>query len=154
NRPGAGGLIGRAAVAKTSPDGYTLLLGGRSMMATRFVVADPGFDPVRDFAPVAFIARVQFLLVIDPTVPARNLKEFITLARARPGQLNMGSSGFTSGPFLMGIHFNTMAGIDSVHIPYKGIESLNDLLSGRLDYNFSSQTGTLSHLKSGRLRGL
>src|SRR5262249_17489618 len=73
---------------------------------------------------------------------------------ARPGQLNMGSSGFTSGPFLMGIHFNTMAGIDSVHIPYKGIESLNDLLSGRLDYNFSSQTGTLSHLKSGRLRGL
>lgn len=154
NRPGGEGTIGRAAVAKAPADGYTLLLGGRTLMAIPFLFVNAGFDPRRDFAAVAPIANVQFMMLVHPSVPARSVKEFIALARARPGELNMGSAGLASGPFLAGTLFNTMAGIKTVHIPYKGIAALNDLLAGRLDYYFGSQFGAYSHVKTGRLRAL
>jgi len=154
NRAGGEGMIGRAAVAKAAPDGYTLLLGGRTMMAIPFLFANAGFDPRRDFAPVAPIANVQFMLLIHPSIPARNVKEFIALARARPGELNMGSAGLASGPFLAGLLFNTMAKIQTVHIPYKGVAALTDLLTGQIDYLVGSQSGAFSHVKAGRLRTL
>jgi tripartite-type tricarboxylate transporter receptor subunit TctC len=154
NRAGGEGTIGRMAVAKAPADGYTLLLGGRTLMSIPFLFTNAGFDPRRDFVGVAPIAKVQFMMVVHPSVPARNVKEFIALARARPGELNMGSAGLASGPFLAGLLFNTMAAIKTTHIPYKGIGALNDLLAGRLDYYIASLAGAHSHVTGGRLRAL
>jgi tripartite-type tricarboxylate transporter receptor subunit TctC len=94
---------------------------------------------------------MQFMMRLHPSVPAQNVKDFIALARSRPGEPNMGSAGLTSGPFLAGALFNTMAKIKIVHIPYKGIAAINDLLSGRIDYYVGSRSANLQHIKSGRL---
>ena len=155
NRAGGEGMIGRGVVAKAAPDGYTLLLGGRTMMAIPFLFTNAGFDPRRDFAPVAPIANVQFMMLVHPSVPARSIKELIALGRSRPGELNMGSAGLASGPFLAGTLFNTMAKIKATYVPYKGgAAALHDLLAGRIDYYIGSQSSTFSHVKTGRLRAL
>src|SRR6185436_108351 len=114
NRTGAGGNIGAEAVAKSPPDGYTVLLGGSYVTIAPSLYAKPPFDPIKDFAPISLIVSNQYVLVVHPSVPARNVKELIALAKARPGRLNYASTGPGSPPRICGELFKSMAGIDMV----------------------------------------
>jgi tripartite-type tricarboxylate transporter receptor subunit TctC len=135
NRPGAGGNIGQTAVAKSAPDGYTLLLAGISMAGARFVNANVGYDLFNDFSPISWIEISPFALAINPALPARDLKEFIALARARPGKLGFATIGAGQIPYWGVMLFNSMAGINALEVPYKGpSEAIVDLIAGRVDY--------------------
>jgi tripartite-type tricarboxylate transporter receptor subunit TctC len=137
NRPGAGGMIGQTTVAKSPPDGYTLLLAGGSMAGARYVNANMGYDLQRDFTPISLVATGPFALVVNPALAARNVKEFIALARSRPGKLTYGTIGAGQIPYWSVMLFNSMAGIDAVEIQYKATpEVMVDLMAGRLDYYF------------------
>src|SRR4029079_17533263 len=129
-RPGAGGNIGAAVVAHAQPDGYTLLVPSGSILTVNpHIYKDMGFDPQKDLVPITNIAAGPMIIVVHPSVPARNLKEFIALAKAKPGTLNFGSAGVGSQVHMAGENFADAAGIDIKHIPYKG-EALgyNDLV--------------------------
>lgn len=156
NRAGAGGNIGADLVAKSPADGYTLLMGA---VATHAI--NPGlysklpYDPVKDFTPVALVAQVPNILVINPSVPAKSVRELIALARAKPGYLNFGSGSTGSTGHLAGELFNTMAGVQMVHIPYKGAApAMADLLSGQVQLMFDNLANALPNVKAGRLRAL
>ncbi|MGZ5141623.1 MAG: Bug family tripartite tricarboxylate transporter substrate binding protein, partial [Burkholderiales bacterium] len=120
NRAGAGGTIGTEIVAKATPDGYTILVASSSHTINPSVYKKIGYDPARDFAPVTLIASGPGLLVVHPSVPAKNVKELIALAKSRPGQLIYASAGNGTPPHLAAELFKSMAGVDLVHIPYKG----------------------------------
>jgi tripartite-type tricarboxylate transporter receptor subunit TctC len=156
NRPGAGGVLGAELAAKAAPDGYTLFLGGVASHAINPNLNDSlPYDPIRDFAPVALLASAPLVLVVHPSVPADSFKAFVALARARPGQLNYASNGNGSSSHLAAVMFDSMAGVDMVHVPYKGLlPALTDLLSGRVQLMFSSVVAILPHIKAERLRGL
>jgi tripartite-type tricarboxylate transporter receptor subunit TctC len=137
NRPGAGGMIGQTLVAKSPPDGYTLLLAGGSMAGARYVNANMGYELLRDFTPVSLIETAPFAMVMNPAVPARNVREFIALARAKPGKMTFGTIGAGQIPYWSVMLFNRMAGLDAVEIQYKTTpEAIIDLVAGRLDYFF------------------
>jgi tripartite-type tricarboxylate transporter receptor subunit TctC len=155
NRSGAGGHIAAEAVAKAPADGYTILLAGSFVTIGPSLYTKLAYDPVRDLTAVALIARNQYLLVVHPAVPAKNVKELIALARSRPGQLNYGSSGVGAPPHLAAELFKTMARVDAVHVPYRGATpAIADLLGGHIDFYIGGISGLLPQVRSGRLRAL
>lgn len=155
-RPGAGGTIGADFVAKSAPDGYTLLLGSSAEITVGVsLYSKLSYDPVRSFAPVILVAPVPNILVVHPSVPAKSVRELIALAKSKPGQLNFGSSGNGTTSHLAGEMLKTMAGIDMVHIPYKGSPpALTDLLAGQVSLMFAPMLTGLPHAKAGKLRAL
>ncbi len=156
NRSGASGNVGSELVAKSAPDGYTLLIGVAGPLAVGpAVYKNLGYVPTRDLAPIAMYAAIPYVLVVNPSVPANNIKELIALAKSKPGQLNFASSGSGGSPHLCGELFKVMAGIDIVHIPYKGAGiAMIDVLSGQIPMICTGATALASHIKSGRLRPL
>jgi tripartite-type tricarboxylate transporter receptor subunit TctC len=156
NRAGAGGNIGADLVAKAAPDGYTLLMGAVATQAINpALYSKIPYDPIKDFAPVALVAQVPNILVVNPSVPAKSVKELIELARAKPGTLNFASGSTGSTGHLAGELFNTMAGVKMVHIPYKGAApAMADLLSGQVQLMFDNLASSLPNVKAGKLRAL
>jgi tripartite-type tricarboxylate transporter receptor subunit TctC len=156
NRAGAGGNIGADLVAKSPPDGYTLLMGAVATHAINpTLYGKVPYDPIKDFAPVALVAQVPNILVVHPSVPARTVPELIELARARPGYLNFGSGSTGSTGHLAGELFNTMAGVKMVHIPYKGgAPAMADLLAGQVQLMFDNLANALPNVRAGKLRAL
>lgn len=157
NRPGAGGTVGADLVAKAPADGYTLLLAanGTITIAPSVYGSKMPFDPQKDLQPVSLFALVPYMLVVPPSVPASNAQEFIRLAKAKPGTLNFVSSGNGTTPHLCGEWLKRQAGIDIVHVPYKGGSTATaDLLSGRVHLYCAGGPSTVSYLKSGKLRAL
>lgn len=156
NRPGAGGTIGSDVVAKAPADGYTLLfgtVGTQSINATLYKKLP--FDAQKDFSPLALFAGVPNILVVNPNVPARNVRELVSYAKANPGKLNMGSAGNGTTNHLSGELFKSMAGIEIVHVPYKGSgPAMADLLANQVQLMFDNLPGSLPHVKAGRLRAL
>jgi len=138
NRPGAGGMIGQTFVLKSPPDGYTLLLAGGSMAGARYVNANVNYDVLRDFTPVSLVVTTQFVMLVHPTVPARNLREYIALARSQPGKMTYGMIGAGQIPYWSALLFNSMAGIKAVEVTYKdGAAAIIDVAAGRVDYYFA-----------------
>ena len=154
NRSGASGNVGSEMVAHATPDGYTLLIGVAGPLAVGpAVYKNLGYDPIRDLAPIAMYASVPYVLVVNPSVPATNVKELIALAKSKPGQLNFASSGSGGSPHLCGELFKVMAGIDIVHIPYKGAGiAMIDVLSGQIPMICTGATALAAHIQAGRLR--
>jgi len=156
NRGGAGGVLGSMITAQSAPDGYTIMLGtSAGMVINPLLSRKLTYDPVRDFAPVSMVVIVPQLLVINPQLPVKNVRELIAFAKAKPGYLNAGSSGVGTPN-----HFGTellkwLAGVDFVHVPYKGgAPALTDLLGGQIQMAFSSVPAVLPHIKAGRLVAL
>ena len=156
NRAGAGGLIGTDAVAKSAADGYTLLLaydGTHAVNASLYKTLP--FDPVKDFITVATLANVPFVLAVNASSPAKDVRQFIALGRASPGKLTYGSAGNGSVNHLLGAMFGKGAGVQFVHVPYKGAApAITDLIGGSLDAVFTSIPSVISHIQSGRIRAL
>jgi len=156
NRGGAGGVLGSMITAQSAPDGYTIMLGtSAGMVINPLLSRKLTYDPVKDFAPVSMVVIVPQLLVINPQLPVKNVRELIAFAKAKPGYLNAGSSGVGTPN-----HFGTellkwLAGVDIVHVPYKGgAPALTDLLGGQIQMAFSSVPAVLPHIKAGRLVAL
>ena len=155
NRAGAGGNIGAEAVARTAPDGYTLLTAPASVAIGQSMYKNLRFDLARDFEPVALLASAPFVLVVHSALPVRNVKDLIALAKARPGQLTFASSGNGSSPHLTTEMFKMQAGVDMAHIPYKGTAfAVTDLIAGQVSLTFGNTLSVLPHVASGRLRAL
>lgn len=155
NRTGAAGSIGANMVAKSSPDGYTLLLVSSSFAINPSLYAKLPFDPQKDLAPVILIAEAPFLLVVHPSLPARSVAELVKLARAKRDSLNFASGGTGSSGHLAGELFKSAAGVNLVHVPHKGAgPALTDTIAGQVDLTFASMISSLHHVRSGRLRAL
>ena len=154
NRPGAGGTSGSEIVAKAPPDGYTLLVAiAGPLTVAPSVYKKIGYDATRDFAAVARIAVIPYLMVVNNSVPVANVKELIALAKSKPGGINFASSGVGGSPHLCGELFNTMAGLDMVHVPYKGAGvATTDVLSGQIQMFCTGITALNALVKAGRLR--
>jgi tripartite-type tricarboxylate transporter receptor subunit TctC len=155
NRPGAGSNIATDAVAHSPPDGYTLLLVSTSATVSATFYQNLNFNFVRDIAPVAGIVRVPLVMVVNPSVPAKTVPEFIAYAQANPGKINMASVGNGTTPHMAGELFKMMAGIDMLHVPYRGASpALTDLLGGRAQVMFEGMLSLVGHAKDGKLRPL
>ncbi|MFM9882753.1 MAG: tripartite tricarboxylate transporter substrate binding protein [Burkholderiales bacterium] len=153
NRPGAGGNIGTAMVARAPRDGYTLLLTVNSAHAINpSLYKNPGFDPVKDFEAITPVATSAYLLVANPSFPAKTLQELIALAKAKPGEIAYASAGNGTPNHLLGEMLKTQAGINLLHIPYKGASaSATDLMAGRVPIAFQSMPSVISFVKAGKL---
>lgn len=155
NRPGAGGNIGTDFVAKAAPDGYTILSGGMGSLVMNPIITKVPYDPIRDFAPVILVAESPNVLCVHPSLPVKSVKELIVLAKARPGELNYGSGGTGSNPHLSGALFNRMAGVNIVHVPYRGsILATTDLLAGQVHMAFLPMPVSLVHIQNKKLRAI
>jgi tripartite-type tricarboxylate transporter receptor subunit TctC len=154
-RPGAGGTIGTGAVAHAAPDGYTLLMVDASATINVTLYDKLDFNFLRDIAPVASINRVPLVMEVHPSVPASTLPEFIAYAKANPGKLNMASSGNGTPTHVAGELFKMMAGVDMVHVPYRGAAPATaDLLAGQVQVYFTGATNVVEYVKAGKLRAL
>jgi tripartite-type tricarboxylate transporter receptor subunit TctC len=156
NRAGASGMLGTEVAARAAPDGYTLLMGTMGNLAVNpHLFPKMTVDPLRDFAPVTLVVNVHFVMVAHPSLPVRNVKELIALARARPGQINYSSSGAGGAPHLGGELFKRLAKVDLTHIPYKGSgPSFQDLLGGQVSLTFDSLVQAMPYITSKMLRPL
>jgi tripartite-type tricarboxylate transporter receptor subunit TctC len=155
NRPGGATNIGSELAAKAAPDGYTIFMGGASNAINMSLYAKPPYDTLRDFAPISLCVKGANVLSTHPSLPARNLKELIALAKARPGKLNFASSGLGSSNQMAGELLKVMAGINIVHVPYKGnAPALTDTVAGHVEMIFSGVPALVPHIKSGRLRAI
>jgi tripartite-type tricarboxylate transporter receptor subunit TctC len=155
NRPGAGGMIGQTFVAKSAPDGYTLLLAGGSMAGARYVNANVSYDLMRDFTPISLIETSPFVLVVNAALPARNVSEFMALARSRPGKMSFGTLGAGQIPYWSAVLFHSMADVQAVEVPYKTpAEALTDVITGRIEYFFSPVVGAVTNREKLRSLGV
>ena len=155
NKPGAGGTIGSEAAARQPADGYTLLAASSGPISISPNVQKLGYDPLKDFAPISLLAINPFVLVVNPSIPANNVKELIALLRANPGKYSFASSGSGATSHLMTVLFNAMAKVEAVHVPYKGsAQAVTDVVSGQVAYTIETVPGIISFVKSGRLRAL
>ena len=155
NRPGAGGNIGSDLVAKSAPDGYTLLFTAGSFAVNPSLYSKLPFDPVKDFEPVVHVATLSGILVAHPSVPAANVKELIALSRTKPGGVTYASAGSGTVPHLAGELFRAASKAEMTHVPYKGsAPALTDLIGGHTKVVFSSLVQTTPHIKSGKLRAI
>ncbi|MBI4190100.1 MAG: tripartite tricarboxylate transporter substrate binding protein [Betaproteobacteria bacterium] len=154
NRPGGNTVIGSEILVKSAPDGYTLLIASAGHLTTPLLISTP-YDPIKDFAPVATLVNADYVLVINPSVPANNLLELIALAKSKPGQLNYASSSAGGPNHLAAELFNMLAEIKIEHIPYKGGgAALLDIIGGRVEMYFSPPANVVPHIKSGRLKAI
>jgi tripartite-type tricarboxylate transporter receptor subunit TctC len=156
NRPGAGGNIGMAVVAKSPPDGYTLVLSSFGPVSiSPFVYSKLSYDPIKDLAPITLATTSAFFLVVNPEVPANSLKEFIAFAKARPGLVTMASSGIATPSHLAAMLFQSVAGVSVSHVPYKGgAESIPAVVSGQVQAALENAAAVLPQVKAGKLRAL
>ncbi len=156
NRGGAGGRIGTEFVAKSAPDGYTLLLGSSgSLTVNPAFAATQAYDPLRDFAPTSMVSIVPLVLVVHPSLPAKNAQEFIALAKSRPGQVMMASAGTGSNTHLTGELFQVITGIKLTHVPYKGSgPALIDMIGGQTQCIFDQVSTSAPLVKAGKLRAI
>jgi tripartite-type tricarboxylate transporter receptor subunit TctC len=155
NRPGGGGNVGTEAAVKAPPDGYTLLLVGGLNAVNATFYDKLNFNFIRDIAPVASIIRTPFVMVVNPSVPAKTVPEFIAYAKANPGKINYASAGTGTSTHLTGELFKMMAGVDMVHVPYRGGgPAFNDLLAGQVQVMFPTTVGSIGYIRAGRLRAL
>jgi tripartite-type tricarboxylate transporter receptor subunit TctC len=155
NRPGAGSNIGAEVVANAPPDGYTLLLASSANAAGASLYEKLSFNFVRDITPVASIAQVPLVMEVTPSVPVKTVPEFIAYAKANPGKLNMASNGNGTGSHVSGELFKMMAGVNMLHVPYRGAApALTDMLGGQVQVMFDNLPSSIEHIKSGRLRAL
>jgi tripartite-type tricarboxylate transporter receptor subunit TctC len=155
NRPGAGGNVGADIVAKAPPDGYTVLLGSSFLAVNGYLYAQTPYDALNDFVAVSSVAINPLLLVVHPSVPAKSVAELVALARAKPGQLNYGSGGIGSTPFLATELFKARAKVDITHVPYKGgAPALADLAAGQLSMMIENVPGTMPFVRGGKMRAL
>ena len=156
NKPGAGGNIAGEYVAHAKPDGYTLLMGNNSILATNeSLYKDLKYKPQQDFAPITLVGTQANILVVNPKVPAHNVKELIALCKAEPGKINFASSGYGAAAHLAGELFKSMAKVDIVHVPYKGAApALQDVIAGSDQMMFATAASVVGHIKSGQVRAL
>jgi len=155
NRPGAGGNVGMDAVAKSEPDGYTLLMGPIGLAINPALYSKMSFDPLKDLAPIGLYAGVPNLLVVHPSVPAQSLKDLIALFKANPGKYNYASNGNGTSSHLAAEMLKSSAGVDIVHIPYKGgAPAMADLLAGQVTMLFDQMPAVMPQVKAGKVRAL
>lgn len=156
NRAGAGGNIGAAAVAKAAPDGYTVLYGTISTHTLNPLMAKKSaYDPIKDFEPIALIGNIPNVLVVNPSVPAKNVQELIALAKASPNKYSYASSGVATPLHLSGEMFNSMAGTKMAHVPYRGAgPAMNDLVAGQVPVLFDNLPSSVEFIKAGKIRAL
>ncbi len=156
NKPGAGGAIGSDIAAKSAPDGYTIVMGTTSTHSIGPLLnSKTTYKVERDFAPVSLVARATQILVVTPSLPVKNVRELIALAKAKPGELNYSSSGVGTIVHLTSEMFRSMAGVDIVHVPYKGVSlAIPDIMSGRISMMFDSIVTALPQVKSGKVKAI
>src|SRR5262249_31811441 len=155
NRPGAGGNIGTEAVVRAPADGYTLLLASSTNAINATLYDKLNFNFIRDVAPVATVSRNTFVMVVNPSMPAKTVSEFIAYAKADPDKINIASGGTGSAGHVFGELFKVMTGVSMLHVPYRGeAPALSDLLGGQAQLYFSTLSGSIEHIRAGKLRAL
>jgi len=155
NRSGSGGHVGAEAAARAAPDGYTLVFGTIGIHAAYGIYSRLGYDPARDLQPVAMYADVPCVIIVHPSLPVRNVREFIAFAKKNPGRLNFGSAGAGSSTHMVGEWFKLVTEANLTHIPYKGsAQAIQDLVGGQIELMFENMPGAIPQIKGGRVRAL